>query len=223
MTRTTNARIAGFTYLFYTAVALISMVWFDRASSGEGTAARLASMAQHATGVRVAVVLSLLGCLSALVLAVTLYAVTREQDPDLAMLALICRVAEGIFSSIFIPATLGLLWLATVNGTNASDAATAHAFDAFLLRVPGLSAPLPGTFFALGSTIFSWLLLRSRMIPIGLAALGVVLSAILVIALPLQLAGILGGQIIAVMLMSMLAFEVPLGFWLVIRGVRLPR
>src|SRR5207245_8967265 len=72
MTRTTNAKIAGFTYLFYIAVAFPSMVLFDRATSGEGMGAKLASMAQHATDVRLAVVLSLLGCFCALVLAVTL-------------------------------------------------------------------------------------------------------------------------------------------------------
>jgi len=41
MTRKTNSRIAGFTYLFYIAVAFPSMVLFDRATSGEGMAAKL--------------------------------------------------------------------------------------------------------------------------------------------------------------------------------------
>lgn len=88
MTRTMNAKIAGFTFLFYIAVAFPAMVLFERAASGEGIAAKFAGLAQHATDVRVAVVLSLLGCFSALVLAVTLYAITREQDPDLAKLGL---------------------------------------------------------------------------------------------------------------------------------------
>jgi hypothetical protein len=34
MTRTTNARIAGFTFLFYIAVAFPSMVLLERATSG---------------------------------------------------------------------------------------------------------------------------------------------------------------------------------------------
>ena len=42
MTRTTSARIAGFTYLFYIAVGISSMVLFNRATSAEGTAAKLA-------------------------------------------------------------------------------------------------------------------------------------------------------------------------------------
>ena len=92
MTRTTNARIAGFTFLFYIAAGITSMVLFGRATSGEGIAAKLAGIAQHATDLRVVVVLDLLQCFSALVLAVTLYVITREQDPDLAMLGLTCRV-----------------------------------------------------------------------------------------------------------------------------------
>ena len=50
MTRTTNARIAGFTYLFYIAVAFPSMILSSRATGGEGTAERLASIAQHTSG-----------------------------------------------------------------------------------------------------------------------------------------------------------------------------
>src|SRR5213593_4639898 len=96
MTRTTNARIAGFTFLVYIAAGITSMVLFGRATSGEGVAARLATIAQHATDVRLTILLGLLMNLSALVLAVTLYAITREQDRDLAMLALTCRVAEGV-------------------------------------------------------------------------------------------------------------------------------
>ena len=58
MTRTTNARIAGFTFLFYIAAGLSSMILFGRATSGDGIAAKLAGIAQHATDVRVVVLLN---------------------------------------------------------------------------------------------------------------------------------------------------------------------
>jgi hypothetical protein len=44
MTRTTNAKIAGFTFLFYIAVAFPAMVLPNRAAAGEGIAAKLAGM-----------------------------------------------------------------------------------------------------------------------------------------------------------------------------------
>lgn len=219
MTRTMNARIAGFTFLFYIATGISSMVLFGRATSGEGIAAKLAGIAQHATDVGVVVVLGLLQCFSALVLGATLYAITREQDPDLAMLALICRVAEGVLAGTGIPETLGLLWLATATGADAPDTGTIHALGAYLLRG---NMALTATFFAVGSTLFSWLLLRGRMIPISLAWLGVVASVLLVVCLPLQLAGFLSGPITRLMWLPMLAFEVPLALWLLIKGVTMP-
>jgi Domain of unknown function (DUF4386) len=219
MTRTMNARIAGFTFLFYVAAGIASLVLFGRAASGEGIAAKLAGIAQHASDVRIIVVLDLLQCFSALVLAVTLYAITREQDPDLAMLALTCRVGEGVIGATGIPSTLGLLWLATAAGTSAPDTAAAHALGAFFLKG---NVALTATFFAVGSTLFSYLLLRGRMIPIPLAWLGVVASVLLVVGLPLQLAGFLRGPLNSLMWLPMLAFEVPLALWLLIKGVAIP-
>lgn len=167
MTRTTNARIAGFTFLFYIAVGLASMAVFGRATAGEGIAAKLASLAQHATDVRVVVMLTLLTSFCALILGVTLYALTREQDPDLAMLALVCRVVEGVNGATSIPRTLGLLSLATASGASAADRAAAETLAAFLLR--GGGASVSAIFFAVASTLFSWLLLRGRMIPAPMA------------------------------------------------------
>ena len=219
MTRTTNARLAGFTFLLYIVAGILSMVVSSRAMRGEGVAAQLASIAQHTTDLRVVVLLSLLMCFCAVVLGVTLYAITREQDPDLAMLALSCRVGEGVLAGAGIPKLLALLWLATATGPDAPDTAAAHTLGAFLLRG---NVALVATFFAVGSLLFSWLLLRGRMIPMPLAWIGVVASVLLVVGLPLQLAGFLRGPIASLMWIPMAAFEVPLALWFLIKGVAAP-
>ena len=128
-------------------------------------------------------VLSLLMSFSALVLGVTLYVLTRDQGPALAMMALLCRVLEAV------------------------------------------PVGEPAIFFAVGSTIFSWLLLRGRMIPVPLAWLGVIASALLVVILPLQVAGLLGGptawsdSITWIVWLPALVFEIALALWLLIKGV----
>jgi hypothetical protein len=221
MTRATNARIAGFTFLVYIAVGITSMVLFAGATKGDGVAAQLANIAQDATNVRLTILLTLLMNLSALVLGVTLYAITRDQDRDLAMLALICRVAEGI-AGMDVSGTLGLLWLATGTDAAAIDPTGGSALGAFFLRMQhtmGASA----TFFAIGSTIFSWLLLRGHMVPEALAWLGVVASVLLVVCCPLQLAGFLSGPVTSFMWLPMLLFEVALALWLIVKGDRAPR
>lgn len=205
------------------AAGITSLVLFGRATSGEGIATELPGIAQHATEVRITVVLGILMSFSPLVLGVTLYAITREQDPDLAMLALICRVGEGVIAAIGIPSTLGLLWLATDAGANAPDTATAHALGGYMLtHGGGGNVALTATFFAVGSTLFSWLLLRGRMIPAALAWLGVIGSVLLVACLPLLLAGFLDGPITQFMWLPMLVFEVTLAPWLLVKGVAGP-
>jgi len=222
MTRTTNARVAGFAFLFYIALGIWTMVLFGKATNAEGIAAKLAGIAQHASDVHLAAVLTLLTGFAALVLGVSLYAITRDEDPDLAMLALTCRVGEGVLGAIPVT-TVGLLWLATARGgADAPDAAGAYALGAFLLKVGVWKTTVGATFFAVGSTFFSWLLLRGRMIPVALAWLGVLASVLLVVGLPLQLAGVLGGSVIQFMWLPMAAFEIPLALWLLIKGVATP-
>ena len=222
MTRTTNARIAGFTFLFYIAIGITSMVLMNRATSAEGTAAIIARVAGHASDVRISIVLELLQCVSAFVLAVTLYAITRDEDLELAMLGLTCRVAEGVIGAIGIPKELGLLWLATAaTGAHAPDPAAANALGAFLL-MPDPNPPIGSIFFAVGSTIFSYLLLRGRMVPVSLAWLGIFASGLLVVGLPLQLAGFFTGPLTGYQWLPALVFELLLALWLLIKGVALP-
>lgn len=221
MTRTTSARIAGFTFLFYIAVAFPSIVLMSRATDAEGTAAQLARIAGHASDVRVAILLGLVSCFAAIVLAVTLYGITRDEDHELAMLVMAFRIAEGVLGAVGIPSTLALLWLATA-GAGAPDAATANAIGTFLL-MPAQATMTGAPFFAVGSLIFSYLLLRGRLVPVLLAWVGVLASALLVVGLPLQFAGLLAGRIVGLMWLPMLAFEVPLGVWLLVKGVGTPR
>ena len=222
MTRTTNARLAGLMFLFFIAVGITQMV-LGAATRAEGIAERLTLMAQHPSQVRVNVVLTLLTSVTALTLAVALYGITREQDHELALLALSCRVGEGILTAIGPMATLGLLSLGTAGAEpGASDTAAAHVLGAFLLNVRVWNTTITATLFAVGSTLFSWLLLRGRMVPVPLAWLGVVASVLLVVGLPLQLVGALHSPVTQLMWLPMAAFEIPLALWLLIKGVAVP-
>lgn len=162
----TYARVAGFTFLVYIVAGIVSLA--------------LGSESQVRDG------LLLLQSFSALVLGVTLYALTYKQGLALATLALACRVLEAVQY--------------------------------------GESA----IYFAVGSLLFSWLLLRGRMIPTVLALLGVIASALLVVILPLQLAGLFGGSmswsasVTWLVWLPMLIFEVTLALWLMIKGVTMP-
>jgi len=220
MTRPANARVAGGAFLVYIVAGIASLAVSGAASRGNGVTERLASIAQHTSEMRVVVLLSIVACLSAIVLGVTLYAITRDEDEDLALLGLVFRVAEGL-GGILIPRTHALMSIASATG---DDAATSQALASLLFRSGAWS--LSATFFAFGSTLFSWLMLRGRLIPPVLAWLGVVASVGLSIVLPLQYAGVIGNAgnwssgITWLLWMPMLAFEVTLAFWLIVKGVK---
>ncbi len=221
MTSRTNARIAGITLLLYIAVGITQMVLSSGMSSAGGTAAKLVLIAQHAPQVRINILLTLLTCVIALTLAVALYGLTRGVDRDLATLALCCRVGEGLMAAIAPMASLGLLWLATSGaGPGALDAGAVNALGAWLLKMRGWNTGVGATLFAVGSTLYCWLLLRGRMIPLPLAWLGLVASIVLVVGQPLQLIGLLSGTVMQFLWLPMAAFEIPLGFWLLLEGVR---
>src|SRR5215471_15343587 len=134
MTRRTNAGVAGFAFLLYIAASFTGMILSGRAGDVEGTAAKLAVIARHATDVRIAILLFMVGNLCAIVLAVTLYSITRDQDPDLALMVLTCRTAEGVIGGASLSRTAGRLWLATAAGADAPDPAASAALGAVLLK-----------------------------------------------------------------------------------------
>lgn len=99
MTCKTNARLAGFMSLFYTTVTLAGEVLSGPIVSVTGIAVKLASISQRVSSIRLAAVLSMLRILAALFLPVALYAITRDEDSDLALLAPCCPLAEGVLNA----------------------------------------------------------------------------------------------------------------------------
>ena len=220
MTRRANARVAGSAFLLYIAFGIPTMVLFGRAMAGKGIEAKLASVLQHTADMKTAVLFVLFTSFCALALGVTLWALTREQDPDVAMVAMLCRVCEGLAGALTVQRTMSLLWLADPSGANAPDPATVNAIGRWLVngQVSGVGA----IFFAVGSLLFSWLLARGRMIPAPLAWWGVITSAVAVVALPLEFVDWFPSRWIWYVWLPLAAYEIPLGVWLLWKGAAAP-
>ena len=221
MTRRTNARIAGFTFLFYIAAGITSIVLSTSGTRADGIAARLSRIAEHEVLMRVDVLLTLFMALSAVVLGVTLYSLTRDEDGDIAALGMICRVIEGVLNAFAVLLTLAVLWLGTT-GAGGPESASATAVGPFIFRLTEWNPILSATFFAVGSTAFSYLLLRGHMIPMPLAWLGVFASVLLAVVLPFQVAGFLSGSMLQIMWLPMALFEVALALQLIVKCVKEP-
>jgi hypothetical protein len=89
--------------------------------------------------------------------------------------------------------------------------------------MPVPSVPIGTIFFAVGSAIFSYLLLRGRMVPVAIASLGLFASGLLVVVQPLQLAGFSTGPLTGFYpWLPALVFQIVLALWLLIKGVSTP-
>lgn len=216
MTTRTTARIAGTAFLVYIAAGVSSLVLVGRATRGADMPARIAAVASHLTEVRVTLLLNLVAAFCALLLAMSLYSLTRSADRELAILGMLCRAGEGILG-MFPFNTLGLMWLARGGRAPSGDAASAIA--ATLLAAGQWKADTAALLFAAGSTAFAFAFLRGQVLPSALARLGVAASILLVAMLPLEMAGWIGGMVVyAIMWLPMLVFELWLAGWLIAKG-----
>ena len=215
MTHRTSARVAGVGFLAYIALGVLGMRLSRGMPDATDTVARLQAIGAHLDLVRTNMLLGLATALIALTLAVTLHAITRGVDEEIARLAMIFRIGEGF--SIMIPtmASLGLIWLA--GGSGGGDGV---ALAGLLLKVKAWNVVMAALFFAVGSTLFSWLFLRGLLIPAPLAWLGIIASVLLVVTLPSQLVN--GESLTMLHWIPMGVFEVVLALWLIVKGVREP-
>lgn len=219
MTRRGNARVAGFAFLLYIAVGITSMIVLPGSGGAAApTSTRLERIAAQASSVPLEILFGILMSACAVTLGVTLYALTRDVDRELAALGMVFRVMEGMIAAIAPLFTLSLLHLAT----NRSDGSAANEIAALLFRADQWKVTIAAMLFSFGSLFFTGLLLRGRIIPRPLAWLGVVASIILAVCLPLQLSGLLRGPLIMAMWIPMAAFEIPLGVLWLTRGATAP-
>lgn len=165
MTHTMSARVAGTAFLAYIGSGIADMVLFGKATSGPDTASRFANLAQHVTTVRLCALLELLTFFEAATLAVTLYVLTRDEDADLSMLALMCRLAEGVLGAVAAVGTLRLASIAAISLRAGAEGTAATALGASLLSQSGSSGLIGGMCFAVGSSLFAYLFLRAQHTP----------------------------------------------------------
>jgi hypothetical protein len=88
------ARLAGFMFLFVMATVGAIAITVRRLEEDE-ISATLRHVSDSEFGVRVGVVLLIVAAISTLILAAMLYAVTKNEDRNLALLALSCRAVEA--------------------------------------------------------------------------------------------------------------------------------
>jgi hypothetical protein len=205
-----------FTAFDVTGVVILSSI------SGSGsfldTAHRIAA---SETLYRIGLLCGLLGSVTTVLLAIGLYVTLKPVDANLAITALLFRLAESVIGGVAIVFSFANLQVyLEANHASAFDAGQLGALADLVSRTSAAGINISVIFFSVGSTIFFYLFLKSAYIPRFLALWGVLGSLFCMAAfvgnllLPQSsdlLLGI-GGLPIGIA-------EPVLGLWLLIRGI----
>jgi hypothetical protein len=213
------ARLAGFLYLFVMAAFVIPFVIVGSI----GVPGDFMQTARNVVGsedlYRVAIAITLVGCIAILALSGFFYAMLRTVDPGLAAIAFGLRVAEAVFMAFSAMLRLPAL----VNYAAAADGdGNREVLHRFIFDSVGAATNVAFAFVSIGSTIFFYLFFKSRFIPCWLAGFGVLASLALgALAFALVLAP---DQLVGLEMAAMLPLgiaEVTTGLWLLIAGANL--
>jgi hypothetical protein len=217
------ARVVGFSYLFAMATAVFADVYARRSLIVAADAVETArNIMAHERLWRVGIASYLLCMLTDVALIAALYVVLKRVNQNLALFAAFMRVIE---TALHVDATLNsfdvLRLLSGADYLQAFRTDQLAALARISVSAYGAGLNVGFAFLGIGSTVFGYLWFKSKYIPRGLAALGVVGSLLLgagsfaIIIFP-ELAEVLG----LTYMLPLGVFEVSVGFWLLIKGLR---
>jgi hypothetical protein len=219
------AKVAGILYLFTILAANFVEFYVRRRVIVPADALRTATnIAHHEQLFRLGITTDLIMLAASVILVVALYVILKPVNRNLALLAVFWWLVECCIAA----ATAGIDFAAVLSltGSNSLPALNREQLQALarlLISLDGGGNRAAALFFGVGSTMFCYLWFKSRYIPRLLAALGILASLVPTLVplstivfssladLPLRRAGT--GIPIAI-------FEVAVGLWLLIKGIK---
>ncbi len=168
---------------------------------------------------RIGLCCSLTGSLSTILLAIGLYAAVKPADGNLAMMALLFRVAEAATGGVGIIIAFSVLQIHLA--ANHANAFSTNQLGALADLSSGVGTQVSAIFFCVGSTIFFYVFLRSNYIPRVLSAWGIfaslVYAAVWLVSLILPQ---YSATAVAFGSVPILIAELFTGLWLLIVGIK---
>lgn len=216
------ARVVGFTFLFAMAIVVLANYGINFRLIVPGNAVDTArNIMAHETLFRINIACNLIYVVNVVVLLAALYVILKPVNRNLALVAAFCRLVYALMWGVTAFNMLGALrllgdaaYLPVFEADQLQTLARLHiAIDAYYVGLP---------FWGLASTVCSYLWFKSRYIPRALAAFGVISSAWCVIcAFAFIVFPHFETTVNAYWFdMPMVIFELALGFWLLLKGLR---
>jgi hypothetical protein len=217
MSTRSSSRICGILYIVTVLAFLLSNLVFKEQVVDAGDAAgTFARVAANSLQYRLGISIDFLAMVGVMALAFTLYVILRPFNPYLALLALGWRIGEVVLQAGGKIPDYILLTLSQ-SGTGTGELVP---LGQVLIAASTRALWLSFVFFAIGSLANNYLFYRSRLIPAALAVYGLIATA-------LYAAGSLAALVVNLpesanmpLMLPLVLFELGLGFYLAISGVR---
>ncbi|HEX2120253.1 MAG TPA: DUF4386 domain-containing protein [Thermoanaerobaculia bacterium] len=220
----TAAKVVGFIYLIAMATAIFAELYVRGPLIAGSDAVKTAmNIAASERLFRLSTVIHVITFASDAAIGVALYVVLRPVNRNLALLAAFWRLADcAILAAIMVNDFAVLRLLSGAEYLRVFDTPQLQALARLFLSVEAAGFQVGFVMLGLGSTLFSYLWLRSGYIPRAIAAWGIFASMVLAFGTlaimlfpPLSVVGM--GY-----MAPMFFYEVGLGLWLLVRGLRAP-
>ncbi len=221
----TAAKIVGLLYLVQMATGVFGEVVARGRLVVPGDASRTAqNIIAGERLFRLSIAGDLVTYVGVIVLIWAFYVLVRPVNRNLALLAVMFRLAEN---AVLCVATVNsLVVLKLLSGADylkTFETGQRNALVMLAYNTQGFAMRVGFILLGLGSTVFAYLLLRSRYVPKVLAAWGIFASLLLaastLVFIVFPSSGVLGMACMA----PMGLYEVGLGLWLLIKGISQPR
>jgi hypothetical protein len=219
----TAAKAAGLIYLIAMATSIFAELYARAPLIVAGDATRTAmNIVASERLFRIGSIIHLITFASDAMLAVALYVVLRPVNRNLALLAAAWRIVDcSILSVNLLNDFVVLRLLSGADYLKVFDLKQLQALARLFYGVEAAGFQIGFIFLGLGSTVFSYLWLQSRYIPKVLAGWGIFASVVMaIVTIAVMLFPRLGEAVGLTYMAPMFFYEVGLGLWLLIKGIR---
>ena len=215
----TVARLLGAAQLAVFAGAMLSERLLASVVGSGSVSDILVNVSGNLTRIRISNLVALLTSVAIIVLGVMFYAAFHEQYKIIALVALVCFVAEGITLAVGKMGAYALVPLGQefveAGAPEASHFQTLGSFLYYGLDRTGYNVHM--LFFCLGAILWYYLLVSSRCIPRTLSIWGLVAICLLTIPVLLVLIN-RNWTYLDILALPYAPFELVLGIWLIVKG-----
>lgn len=220
----TAAKVVGWIYLIAMATSMFAELYARSSLIVRGDAVQTAiNIAASERLFRISSVIHLLTFASDAMLAVALYVVLKPINRNVALLGAFWRLADcAILAVNVLNDFAALRFLSDVEYLRAFDPKQLQVLARVFISIGAAGFQIGFVFLGLGSAVFAYLWFKSRYVPRALATWGIFASLVMaIVTLAIMVFPALG--VVGLSYMApMFIFEVGMGLWLLIKGLRVP-